>query len=119
MEHDDRHGSTTPPHNWWESLAVVRVNQTGCRTELVGRISHLEEWKKLQNGELQNIRKRITITLVSVILLLIGIVANLILDRATPPPDIALAVRTEMAEQLGPIIESVVEQILERQINPP
>ena len=67
-----------------EQMADLRVEMATCRTDKEGRINVLEKWKIQQNGELKKIRTKTTAILFSVILLLIGVVTNLVVDRAQP-----------------------------------
>ena len=67
-----------------DQIADLRVEMATCRTDKEGRVSVLETWKVQQNGELKKIRTKTTAILLSVILLLIGVVTNLIVDRAQP-----------------------------------
>jgi len=60
------------------------VEMTACRTDKELRIDTLVTWKKQQNGELRRIRTKTTAILFSVILLLIGLIANLVVDRSQP-----------------------------------
>ena len=67
-----------------EQMADLRVEMATCRTDKEGRLGFLETWKKQQNGELRKIRSRMTGLLFAIILLLIGVVTNLVVDRSQP-----------------------------------
>ena len=101
-----------------ETLADLRVKMEGCRVDKEGRLGGLEKWKKEQNGELKLIRRKGSATLVAIILLLIGVVANLAIERTTPAQDIPTAVETAIEEQLPSMIESIVHQVLDSTSTP-
>ncbi len=67
-----------------DQIADLRVEMTACRVDKEGRLDGLEGWKKEQNGELKQIRRNISGILIAVILLLVGVVANLVVDRSQP-----------------------------------
>lgn len=93
-------------------IADIRVEMAACRVDKEGRLSGLEIWKQQQNGELKLIRRKGTATLVAIILLLIGVVANLAVDQSAPAANIEEVVQEAIEVQLTPIIEAVVIQVL-------
>ena len=78
-----------------DQIADLRVDMTACRVDKESRVSGLETWKKEQNGELKQIRRKTTGILVAIILLLIGVVTNLAVERSQPD------------------VRAVVEQVIE------
>ena len=101
-----------------DTLADLRVEMATCKTDKEGRLGGLEKWKKEQNGELKLIRRKGSATLIAIILLLIGVVANLATVRTAPAQDIPTAVDTAIEEQLPTMIESIVHQVLESTSTP-
>ena len=101
-----------------DTLADLRVKMEGCRVDKNARLIGLESWKKSQNGELKLIRRKGTATLIAIILLLIGVVANLATVRTAPAQDITQEVETAIEEQLPLMIESIVHQVLDSTSTP-
>lgn len=65
-------------------IADLRVAMATCSTDKERRIDSLETWKKQQNGDIRRIRTKTTAILLSVILLLIGVVTNIVVNRSQP-----------------------------------
>ena len=101
-----------------DTLADIRVEMATCKTDKEGRVGELERWKKAQNGELKLIRRKGTATLIAIILLLIGVVANLATVRTAPAQDVPAAVDTAIEKQLPAMIESIVHQVLDSTSTP-
>ncbi|MBU1008415.1 hypothetical protein KKA53_05055 [Candidatus Dependentiae bacterium] len=103
---DDR-VQVSPPPNWWEKVATVEINQAKCSTEVRERMRTLEEWKKQQNGDIRSIRRRILGILISIILLLVGVLANIIVDYSRQP----------ISDSVSKEVEARVEQIVQQTID--
>lgn len=74
-----------------DQMADLRVKMTACRVDKESRLDGvdkslitIDKWQTKQNGELKKIRARMSGILVAIIMLLIGVVSNLLVDRAQP-----------------------------------
>ena len=78
-----------------DRVADLAIEMATCRTDKELRVASLENWKIVQNNDLRRIRQKTSGILIAIILLLIGVVTNLVIDRSQPD------------------VRAVVEQVLE------